>query len=550
MGVNLRPYQEDGVNGIRNSLKKNKRVLYVLATGGGKTETFIHIAERAMSMGKTVFFLVHKKNLVRQISERCKKYNLRHGIIAGGYQKQYYLPAQICSVQTLKNRLADVPVPDLIIVDEAHHSNAGTWKAILDYYSEVYTLGVTATPIRTDGQGLGDIFQDMILGPTPAELVKMGNLVMPDYYTFKNLKGLENVKLDKHGEYNKSEVNKLIEQSGLVGDAVKEYTKLAAGEPAIYSCVSIAESKKLAEKFRSAGYTSEAVHGELKDEEVERIFKGLADRSINVVTFCDLISEGTDIPAVAVVGLCRPTMSMALYLQIVGRGLRPCEGKDKCIILDHVGNIGRHKHPLTQRDWSLEGMKKKRKKKKQEEENEEYYTCESCYFVYEKSEECCPKCGLINEKKKRELKFVQGIAVKDERSLDDFLNIQQGAKVKEQKDCLTLEELWQFKERKRYQDFWVKHVFEAKVLKEVEEGNKKISNILKEILEQNKYEEYTNFNEKTHINNLKYDIESKYKLFLGSSLSETDVKAAIDKAWNSFYGLKKLNMKKSYKKSY
>ena len=87
-------------------------------------------------------------------------------------------------------------------------------------------------------------------------------------------------------------------------------------------------------------------------------------------------------------------------------------------------------------------------------------------------------------------------------------------------------------------------------MKEVEEGNKKISNILKEILEQNKYEEYTNFNEKTHINNLKYDIESKYKLFLGSSLSETDVKAAIDKAWNSFYGLKKLNMKKSYKKSY
>jgi superfamily II DNA or RNA helicase len=533
MSVNLRPYQEDGVNGIRNSLKKNKRVLYVLATGGGKTETFIHIAERAMSMGKTVFFLVHKKNLVRQISERCKKYNLRHGIIAGGYQKQYYLPAQICSVQTLKNRLADVPVPDLIIVDEAHHSNAGTWKAILDYYSEVYTLGVTATPIRTDGQGLGDIFQDMILGPTPAELVKMGNLVMPDYYTFKNLKGLENVKLDKHGEFNKSEVNKLIEQSGLVGDAVKEYTKLAAGEPAIYSCVSIAESKKLAEKFRSAGYTSEAVHGELKDEEVERIFKGLADRSINVVTFCDLISEGTDIPAVAVVGLCRPTMSMALYLQIVGRGLRPCEGKDRCLILDHVNNIGRHQHPLTQRDWSLEGMKKKRKKKKQEEENEEYYTCEGCYFVYEKSEECCPKCGLINEKKKRELKTVQGIAVKDERSLDDFLNMTSGAKVNEQKDCLTLEELWQFKERKGYKDYWVKYVFESRILKEVEDADKKF----KEKLALDEYIDCLNA------------INKKYKI-KAITLTETDVQAAIKIAWNSFCSLKNVNKNKSYKKSY
>jgi superfamily II DNA or RNA helicase len=246
-----------------------------------------------------------------------------------------------------------------------------------------------------------------------------------------------------------------------------------------------------------------------------------------------LISEGTDIPAVAVVGLCRPTMSMALYLQIVGRGLRPCEGKDKCIILDHVGNIGRHKHPLTQRDWSLEGMKKKRKKKKQEEENEEYYTCEGCYFVYEKSEECCPKCGLINEKKKRELKTVHGIAVKDERSLDDFLNIQQGAKVKEQKDCLTLEELWQFKERKGYNYYWVKYVFESRILKEVEDADKKF----KEKLALDEYIDCLNA------------INKKYKI-KAITLTETDVQAAIKIAWNSFCSLKNVNKNKSYKKSY
>jgi superfamily II DNA or RNA helicase len=268
-----------------------------------------------------------------------------------------------------------------------------------------------------------------------------------------------------------------------------------------------------------------------------------------------LISEGTDIPAVAVVGLCRPTMSMALYLQIVGRGLRPCEGKDKCIILDHVGNIGRHQHPLTQRDWSLEGMKKKRKKKKQEEENEEYYTCESCYFVYEKSEECCPKCGLINEKKKRELKFVQGIAVKDERSLDDFLNIQQGAKVKEQKDCKTLEEHWQFKERKGYKDYWVKHVFEAKVFKEYYDENQKIyekypvsfSLFGDDEENENKLEQYKLEEE------LIIKLNKKYGLNVSIDRSEPiqeQIRNTIDKAWNSFYGLKKLNMKKSYKKSY
>ncbi len=537
MSVTLRPYQEDGVQGIRNSLKKNKRVLYVLPTGGGKTETFIYIAERAMSMGKTVFFLVHKKNLVRQISERCKKYNLRHGIIAGGYSKQYYLPAQICSVQTLKNRLSDVPVPDLIIVDEAHHSNAGTWKAILDYYSEVYTLGVTATPIRTDGQGLGDIFQDMVLGPTPAELVKMGNLVMPDYYTFKKLKGLDNLKLDKHGEYNQKELNKLLEQSGLIGDAVKEYTKLAPGEPAIYSCVSIEESKKLANNFRDAGYTAEAVHGELKDEEIERIFKGLADKTINVVTFCDLISEGTDIPAVSVVGLCRPTMSMALYLQIVGRGLRPCEGKEKCIIFDHVGNFDRFGHPLKKRYWTLEGMKKKRKKKKEDEEkdeDDEYYFCESCYFLYEKTEECCPKCGLINEKKKRTVKFSKGIAVKDTTTLEELLNGK--PQPKQQGMNSKLEQLWQQVKLQGHKDGRVWHLFKYYVLKDFENEKLNIASLNPKECKIDKIEHAS-----VEYLNKKYGLDLQW---LG------DIEIQIEKAWNTFYSLKRLEMKKNYKKSY
>lgn len=537
MGVNLRPYQEDGVNGIRNSLKKNKRVLYVLPTGGGKTETFIYIAERAMSMGKTVFFLVHKKNLVRQISERCNKYNLQHGIIAGGHKKNYHYSAQVCSVQTLKNRLSDVPVPDLIIVDEAHHSNAGTWKTILDHYSEVYTLGVTATPIRTDGQGLGDIFQDMVLGPYPAELVDMGNLVMPDYYTFKKLKGLEDVKIDKHGEYNQKELNKLLEQSGLIGDAVKEYTKLAPGEPAIYSCVSIEESKKLANNFRDAGYTAEAVHGELKDEEIERIFKGLADKTINVVTFCDLISEGTDIPAVSVVGLCRPTMSMALYLQIVGRGLRPCEGKEKCIILDHVSNIDKFGHPLDPRDWSLEGIKKKRKKKKDEEEKEQsYYSCESCYFVYAKTEDCCPKCGLINENKKSTVKFVKGIAVKDTTTLEELLNRkpqpkQQGMKSK-------LEQLWERKDALGHKDGSVMHLFKYYVLKDFE--NEKLN---LEAIDHTKHKIDKIEHQSVEYLNKKYGLNIEF-------LDKSHVEAQALKAWNTFYSLKKVNMKKNYKKSY
>lgn len=499
--ISLRPYQQNGTGGIRESfLKGNKRVLYVLATGGGKTETFIWMAEQAIQKGKTVFFLVHKKNLVRQISERCKKYGLRHGIISGGSRKQYYLNAQICSVQTLKNRLEEVPVPDFIIVDEAHHSNAGTWKDILDYYSEVYTLGVTATPIRTDGQGLGDIYNDMILGPAPAELVKLGNLVMPEYYNFRPIEGLEKVKRDKFGDYDLKELFEVMDKPKITGDIVIEYQRLASGEPAIYSCINIRHAENIAQAFRDAGYTSEAVHGKLDEYEIDRIFKGLADRSINVVTFCDLISEGTDIPAVAVVGLLRRTMSLSLYLQIVGRGLRPCEGKDKCLILDHVGNKKLHGHPLMTRDWTLEGNKKKKRKKDEDEEKPDdgYTDCIECLRTYEKTEPKCPYCGAEPVNKPREMEQVKGIAVKDETTLDELLQkkeqrIQQGR-------SKTLEDLYNLGKNRGYKDKWAYYIFESRVLKD--------KGTLSEI-------------------NSKFGISA-------DSTSEHDLKAAVLKEWNNF----------------
>jgi superfamily II DNA or RNA helicase len=559
MSVTLRPYQSDAVDSIRGHFKQGKkRVLFVLPTGGGKTETFIHIAEQAMSRNKKVFFLVHKKNLVRQISERCNKYNLEHGIIAGGHKKNYQHAAQVCSVQTLKNRLDEVPVPDLIIIDEAHHASAGTWKAIMEFYSDVFMLGVTATPWRLDGKGLGDMFEQMVLGPPIAELIKMGNLVMPSYYMFKKIEALDNLKQNNFGEYDLGEISDVMTDIAICGDIVKEYRRLADGEPAIYSCSTIHHAQEMAKTFRLAGYTSEAVHGEQKDEEVDRIFKGLADRTIQVVTFCNLISEGTDIPAVAVVGMLRPTASLSLYLQIVGRGLRPCAGKDKCIILDHVNNMARHKHPLTPRVWDLDGIKKKNKKKNEVEDS--YNVCQSCYAVFEKTEECCPECGLIPEAKQREQKTIENaVAVKDERSLDDFLSMHKVAQpVRKQLyswECKTLEELWEFKESKGYKDFWVKHIFESKVLKETEDGNKNIYQKWIEPCENlgwsqiDGYQEYMDIERVIAETDLLETINNKYKIN-AVSLSQTDVQAAIDKAWGSFYGWKKVENKNNFKKSY
>jgi len=460
--IQLRPYQSKSVSDIRESYKSgNRKVLFVLPTGGGKTETFIYMALESISKGKRVYFLVHKKNLVNQISERCKRYNLRHGFIAGNRPKQYYLPAQVCSVQSLKNRLKEVPMPDLLIIDEAHHANAGTWKDILDFYGEkVFVLGVTATPWRGDGQGLGDVFSDLVLGPLPAELVQMGNLVMPEYYNFKPLADFTKIKKDRNGEYKADELFKEMDKPAITGNAVDEYKRLAPGEPAIYSCVNIKHSENVAAAFNAAGFKAVAVHGNLEDAEIKAAFDDLANGSIHVITFCDLISEGTDIPAVSVVGMLRRTMSLSLYLQIVGRGLRPMAGKSRCLILDHVGNQKMHGHPLQTREWTLEGVQKK--KRDTETLEAEYTDCIECLRTYIKTLDKCPYCGNKPEIKIQQIEEVAGVAVKDNTTLDELLK----AKKSEQGKSRTLSDLWELKNKRGHKDNWVYYIFESRILKE------------------------------------------------------------------------------------
>jgi len=499
--IQLRPYQLQSVEGIRESYRQgNKKVLFVLPTGGGKTETFIYMAIEAVNKGKRVYFLVHKKNLVNQISERCKRYGLRHGFIAGNRTKQYYLPAQVCSVQSLKNRLNEVPQPDLLIIDEAHHSNAGTWKDILDFYKDsVYVLGVTATPWRGDGQGLGDVFSDLVLGPLPAELVQMGNLVMPEYYNFKPLADFTKIKKDKNGEYKADDLFKEMDKPAITGNAVEEYKRLAPGEPAIYSCVNIKHADNVAAAFNEAGFKAVSINGTFEDAEIKKAFNGLANGSIQILTFCDLISEGTDIPAVSVVGMLRRTMSLSLYLQIVGRGLRPMEGKERCLILDHVGNQKLHGHPLMTREWTLEGMQKRKRKDTDEQIDNEYKDCTECFRTYEKIHAACPYCGFVEPVKVNEIEQVAGVAVKDETTLDELLKI----KRTEQAKSRTLEDLWQLKIQRGHKDKWVYFIFESRVLKD--KGS------------------------------IEY-INNKHGL---NAINRDDLKAAVLRKWNEFYKTKK-----------
>lgn len=222
---------------------------------------------------------------------------------------------------------------------------AATWRAVLEHYAGPYHLGVTATPERLDGRGLADRFDALVCGPDIAELTRDGYLADVKLLTVPppDLAGINTVA----GDYAIKPLARLMSSGRLVGDAVEHYQDHAEGRPAIAFCCSVAHAELVAERFRRAAG--------MPTRERDRIIGGLASGELQVVTSCALISKGLDIPDVGAAILLRPTKSLTLYLQQVGRALRPKADGRPALILDHAGNALRHGHPAELRCWSLKG---------------------------------------------------------------------------------------------------------------------------------------------------------------------------------------------------
>jgi DNA repair protein RadD len=312
------------------------------------------------------------------------------------------------SIQTVDRRLKKHPLNfDLVIIDEAHHAVASTWARVIAQFPSARILGVTATACRTDGSGLGldhgGIFDDLIVGPAPAELIADGFLVKPVVYAPPTDIDLTGVKR-RGGDYNPTELATRVDRPTVTGSAVEHYRRLAPGEPAIAFCASIQHAMSVTESFRAAGYTSEVIHGKLDDFTRRSMIEGLAKGTINVLTSVDLISEGTDIPVVSVGILLRPTQSMGLHLQQCGRILRTAPNKSRALILDHVGNCLSHGLPESSREWTLAG---ETKKKQTDEENISVRQCKKCFSVWERGA-ACPYCGHAVEMKPRKIDEREG----------------------------------------------------------------------------------------------------------------------------------------------
>jgi DNA repair protein RadD len=354
--VVLRDYQETAVADIRAMMRQHRRVVFVLPTGGGKTVIFTYFTEQVVGRGKRVFIVAHRKEIVRQISKALARLGVAHGLIMPD-AKPTDDPVQVCMIQTLANRLDQLEPPDLLVEDECHHVVSGSYQKIRAHWPRAFALGCTATPERLDGRGLGDAYDAMVVGPSAADLIRMGSLAHYVYLSPPTRLDLSKVHT-RAGDYAIDELEAALEASTIVGDAVKHYQRYLGGKPAIAFCISVAHAKSVAQRFRAAGIPAASVDGNMPAEERDAVLRGLEDGSILVVTSCDLISEGFDVPSVQGALLLRPTKSLSLHLQQVGRCLRPKPDGTPAIILDHVGNCLRHGMPDWAREWSLEGRPK------------------------------------------------------------------------------------------------------------------------------------------------------------------------------------------------
>ena len=461
-GPALRPYQVEAVAALRAAYASGKRApVYQLPTGGGKTVVFSYIAREAAKRGTRTLILVHRRELLLQGSRALREVGLPHGLVAPGLPPSES-GTSIGSVQTVVRRLDHVPPPGLVVVDECHHAVAGSWRRVLEHWPAARVLGVTATPARLDGKGLGvhvgGPFDHLVLGPSVQELTEEGYLVPAEVFAPPMKADLSGVRT-RLGDFDRHEIQERMDSRTVTGDAVEHYLRLAGGRPAIAFCTSVSHAQHLAEAFVEAGIPSESIDGSLSDKDRDAVLGRLASGETTVLTACEIVSEGFDLPVVEVAILLRPTQSLTLYLQQVGRVLRPSPGKASATVLDHVGNVERHGLPDADRIWDLDAVRRKRTGEAP------VRRCPECFACHPPAPEC-PVCGHVYESPARaSVAYVDGQLVKVTReSLFSDVRERMRRAHLEQGSCRTFEDLVALGVRRGYGNpqGWARHVWRSR----------------------------------------------------------------------------------------
>lgn len=387
--LQLRPYQKHDVEALREAFNQGAyAVCYQAPTGSGKTVVFCYIAHHAAQLGNRICILVHRRELLRQASDALTEWGIQHGVIASGLPTTQHL-VQVASKDTLVRRRMPYRF-DLLVCDEAHHATADTYRAIWRANPGAHLLGVTATPCRLTGAGLGTVFDRMVVGPTVKDLVTAGYLARPLVYAPPlnlNLKGLRS----PAGDYKRDQLERLMDQRHITGDVIEHYRRYLNGKPTLVYCASVQHAEHTAALYREAGFRAESVDGKMPDALRDDRIRAIGDGRLSLLMSCDLIGEGLNVPGVYGIQELRPTKSITIHLQHIGRGLRIAPGKTSCIILDHVGNCYRHGLPDYEWRWSLE---RGAEKQPGDVKAPPMRQCPQCFYAHP-LEPVCPACGYV-----------------------------------------------------------------------------------------------------------------------------------------------------------
>lgn len=421
----LRPYQQDIRDDIESRWLGVANVLAVLPTGAGKTVLFSSILADEPGASCAI---AHRQELVSQISLALARNGVRHRIIGQDpvirmivrlhmedVGANYVVPNAKCavaSVNTLTGKKFSeslkpwLPTVKLWVQDEAHHVlRDNQWGRAAAMFPNARGLGVTATPLRADGNGLGrhadGLFDTMVIGPSMRDLITMGFLTEYRIFAPPSTFQRDQVAVSQTtGDFNLDQMRKAVAASSLVvhdekqivGDIVQHYQRIAQGKLGVTFVPDIATAETVAEQFNAAGVPAMAVSSKTPDDERCRILRRFKSRELLQLVNCDLFGEGFDLPAIEVVSMGRPTESYGLYVQQFGRALRLLDGKDRAIIIDHVGNVMRHGLPDAPREWSLD-RRERRSSGKSDAQTIRACLNPECGAVYERFRDACPYCG-------------------------------------------------------------------------------------------------------------------------------------------------------------
>lgn len=456
--IKLRDYQEQAIDAVRHQFQRGiKKVLLVAPTGAGKTVIASAMIKASQDKSNPSLFVAHRRELVKQCSQKLTDFDVNHGVLMATVSPNNFATVQVASLQTYTARKDSEhfwkPNAKIIFLDEAHRSASKTFQDLLLEYPDAYVIGLTATPCRADGKGLGNYYDALVNCGTISELTEQGYLT-PAKILAPSMPDLKGLKLQA-GDYEKRGLNKRMNQPKLVGDLVSHWLEHGEGRPTVVFASSIAHSKYISSIFNDNGIPSGHIDGEMDEVKRVEVLRQLHEGEIKVLSNCMVLTEGWDEPKVSCIVIARPTKSYGMYLQMVGRALRPYEGKTDTLIIDHSGCVYEHGFPDEAPEWKLTTSEESAIQKKEPEPIEKQpVTCSVCHTVYKPARGFpeCPSCGAIPTKAQQQVHIQQGRLVE----------LVKKEKITTQDKVDFYAQLLTYAKTKNYSRGWADHTYKQK----------------------------------------------------------------------------------------